>query len=85
MVDDTGDSMCEFRAPVWAPCPQTPQSAEFECWTWANVIASASVSVFSDCSNVVNLAPRPRSEQLSGKRAPSGAFLQILAQGGQPA
>eukprot|EP00959_Pyramimonas_sp_CCMP1952_P113904 2381821-Pyramimonas_sp.AAC.1 len=34
MVDDTGDSMCEFRAPVW--CPQTPQSAEVGCWTWAN-------------------------------------------------
>ena len=85
MVDDTGDSVAEFRAPVWAPYPQTAQSVEFGCWTWANVLASSSVSVFSDCSNVVNLACRPRGEQLSGKRAYSGAVLQIFAQGSKPA
>ena len=85
MVDDKGDSIAEFRAPVWAPCPQTPQSAELRCWAWANVLASSSISAFPDCSNVVSPACRPKGEQLSGKRAHSGPSLQFYARGAKPA
>eukprot|EP00959_Pyramimonas_sp_CCMP1952_P260434 5445624-Pyramimonas_sp.AAC.1 len=36
MVDESGDLVAELRAPVWDPCPQTSQSAEFSAFTWAN-------------------------------------------------
>ncbi len=48
------------------------------------MLASACLDVFSDCSNVVTLACRPKAEQLCGKRAYSGAFLQLYAQGISP-
>eukprot|EP00959_Pyramimonas_sp_CCMP1952_P185679 3882004-Pyramimonas_sp.AAC.1 len=48
-------------------------------------MASYRLSENSDRENVAKLARRPRGGHLSGKRVYSGAFLQIFAQGAEPA
>eukprot|EP00959_Pyramimonas_sp_CCMP1952_P418244 8762160-Pyramimonas_sp.AAC.1 len=82
MVDESGDLVAELRAPVWGPYPQTPQSAEFSAFTWANVLAThpADCHVYSDCSNVVQTAGLAKQIQLSPKRMYAGAVLQVHGQ-----
>ena len=71
-VDDEGDSVAEFRAPVWAPLSPDPPRRRSQVFHMGGRFAYDSIGAYSDCGNVVKPARRLRVKHLSGKRVVLG-------------
>eukprot|EP00959_Pyramimonas_sp_CCMP1952_P092661 1939225-Pyramimonas_sp.AAC.1 len=83
MVDSNANLMCEVSAPVWQPCPQMPQVAEFGALGALNFALEDVAEGFSDCKNVVDLVLQGPDRFLSPKLAHSG-FISFGVSGAGP-
>ena len=73
-LDRHGNTVAAVRGPVWAPLPQTPQSAEYCAMAAVPQLITRKAQVFGDCMGVVKVANLPRRSQLSHKLLYAGAF-----------
>eukprot|EP00959_Pyramimonas_sp_CCMP1952_P426482 8932665-Pyramimonas_sp.AAC.1 len=76
MVSNDGSLLGEVSGPLWAPCPQTPQGAEFGAFLWSSCFASAETDLYIDCKNVVDQAGLSAARAFSHKKQYGGAILQ---------
>ena len=74
--DNMGNKVGEIRGPVWAPLPQSPQSAEYLAISATAGNMMDSIALFPDCMNVVKDFNRPFQEQLSAKRRYAGLMKE---------
>ena len=68
-----------MTGPVWAPIPQTPQSAEHCAYAAALQLADEHAIIVSDCKRVVAAAALPLSKRLSPNRFHAGMLRSALA------